>query len=84
MCLYHFQASGYGRGADEFCADDEDAERTAFDIFIELSAGARRLVIVTVTNAAGAEILRIPRLSNSASLPQGHRPARGGPKNRHR
>lgn len=63
MYLYHFQASGYRQVAEEFCVDDAAAERVAFEMFIEMSAWAKRFVIVTVSNSDGAEILRIPRLS---------------------
>jgi len=65
MYLYHFQASGYRQGADEFCVDEAAAERIAFEIFIEMSACAKRVVIVTVSNSDGAEVLKIPRLSES-------------------
>lgn len=65
MYLYHFQASGCREGADEFCPDDAAAERIAFEIFLEMSACAKRVVIVTVTDSEGAEILRAPRLSES-------------------
>ena len=65
MFLYHFCAKGYRHGADEFCVDDAAAERVAFEMFIDLSACAKRVVIVTVTDIAGAEILRIPRLSET-------------------
>jgi hypothetical protein len=63
MCVYHFSASGYEQGADEFCADDAAAEHTAFRICMELSANSDRLILITVTNAAGREIARVPRLS---------------------
>lgn len=65
MYLYHFQACGYRQGADEFCPNDAAAERIAFEIFLEMSACARRVVIVTVTNSEGAEVVRAPRLSES-------------------
>jgi hypothetical protein len=65
MCVYHFSASGYKQGADEFCANDVDAEHTAFRICMELSASSDRLILITVTNAAGSEIARVPRLSTA-------------------
>ena len=63
MYLYQFQASGYTHRADEFCVNDAAAEQIAFQMFIELSESAKRVVIVTVTNSDGAEVLRLPRLS---------------------
>lgn len=65
MYYYHFQAKGYRQGAGEFCADKGAAERIAFEIFLEMSACAKRVIIVTVRNSEGAEILRVPRLSES-------------------
>jgi hypothetical protein len=65
MYLYHFQASGFRHGADEFCVDAVAAERIAFDIFLEMSACAKRVVVVTVTNSDGTQILKMPRLSKS-------------------
>jgi hypothetical protein len=72
MCVYQFRASGYRQDASEFCADDASAERLAFEIFLELSACAKRVVFVTVTNAAGVEVLRVPRLP--AAEIAAHRP----------
>ena len=63
MCVYHFHAAGYDHGAYEFCADDTAAEHAAFRICMELSANTDRLVLITVTNAAGSEVARVPRLS---------------------
>jgi hypothetical protein len=65
MYYYHFKAEGYRQGAGEFCSDAAAAERIAFEIFLEMSACAKRVVIVTVTNSEGAEISRVPRLSES-------------------
>jgi hypothetical protein len=62
MSVYHFSASGYRQGANEFCADDAAAEKVAFEMFLELSACAERVVVVTVRNAAGDEVLKVPRL----------------------
>ena len=61
--LYRFHASGYSGKADEFCIDDAAAEHVAFRICMELSANTDRLVLITVTNSAGAEVVRVPRLS---------------------
>jgi len=65
MYFFHFQASGCPQGVDEFCIDETAAERVAFEMFLEMSAWEKRVVIVTVTNSDGAEILRVPRLSES-------------------
>ena len=65
MCVYHFSASGYEQGAYEFCADDAAAEHMAFRICMELSASSDRLILITVTNATGSEIARVPRLSTA-------------------
>ena len=62
MFLYHFRASGYRDGADELCIDDAAAESIAFEIFLEMSKSAKKVVVVTVTNAAGAEVLKVPRM----------------------
>ena len=65
MYYYHFQAKGYRQGAGEFCSDAAAAERIAFEIFLEMSACAKRVVIVTVRNSEGATVFRVPRLSES-------------------
>ena len=65
MYLYHFQANGFRHGANEFCVDAAAAERIAFEIFLEMSACAKRVVVVTVTGFDGTEIAKIPRLTKS-------------------
>ena len=46
--------------------DDAAAERVAFEIFIEMSAPAKRVVVATVTDSAGLEVLKVPRLPEVA------------------
>ena len=59
MYLYHFQASGFRHGADEFCVDAAAAERIAFEMFLEMSACAKRVVAVTVINSDGTQVLKM-------------------------
>ena len=65
MDVYYFHASGYDQVGEEDCSDDAAAERAAFQMSMELSRCANRLVVVTVKNERGEQVCSAPILSDS-------------------
>lgn len=61
MSFYHFYADGFERPASEFCPDRVGAERVALSMCLDLSRAADRIVVVTVRDAEGSEICRVPK-----------------------
>jgi len=61
MRYYRFQADGF-RSSYDFCNDDEDARRAAFETAVEMTRTLGHVVFVTVYDADGVIVARVPHV----------------------